>query len=693
MTSLRRAFLLLAATALATPPLGGVLAAPSSSTPSSPIRAAATPLVTAQPATQDPQVAGHASSPADRASRASRDQVIKLLRQKVKYVFVIFNENHSFDNEFGSFPGADGLYADARGPRDAAHTPGFVQTYKDAAGHSYTLSPFRIGPEQNATFTDSVDHSHVGLAHKIDVVGGKARMDGFAQADFNRVARGTPASEAMGHQYARLVMSHMDCDTIPFFWQYADRFALFDNIFATEDTPSTPNAIAMLAGQAGETQWVKHGAEAIPAEAGGHAGKLQNVPMVNDPQPFWGSQYDATQGAQRQPDNQKDGYGDNNIAANLTFASVPLTLARGAAKTLTDQDTRPATDLADVARDIPFIAGRGGNPVSWRWYQHGYDHEPYDAPGTASHDGFVSHHEGPQYFGYIANNPGFSRNLRGLGDFFADMDKDSLPRAGGVFYIRGGYANLEKLTPPIQNPDFPATLTQADRDTIARVKKGDDDHPAYTDRQISEAMAAHVINAVAAHPDIWAQSVILITYDESDGFYDHVPPRILSYGPDGLPLARGVRIPMILISPYARAHVVSHAEGDHNAVIETISELFDLAPLASLPEEKAALISGSDAKFDGPNGFKQHYLGPRDINSPTTDDLLSGFDPARLAGRKAPLPASYATIDPKVVDSLPHFAGQGCRAIGMTPTDVQQGRVAAPPAHFNTLPSTLPAYN
>ena len=70
----------------------------------------------------------------------------------------------------------------------------------------------------------------------------------------------------MGTQFARLVMSHIDCDTIPFFWQYASRFTIFDNIFATEDTPSTPNAIAMIAGQSGETQWVKHPEHLIQAD-------------------------------------------------------------------------------------------------------------------------------------------------------------------------------------------------------------------------------------------------------------------------------------------------------------------------------------------------------------------------------------------------------------------------------------------
>ncbi|MGP8210081.1 MAG: alkaline phosphatase family protein [Syntrophobacteraceae bacterium] len=100
-----------------------------------------------------------------------------------------------------------------------------------------------------------------------------------------------------------------------------------------------------------------------------------------------------------------------------------------------------------------------------------------------------------------------------------------------------------------------------------------------------------------------------MTYDESDGLYDHVPPRILSYGPDGLPLARGVRIPLMLISPYARVHAVSHAEGDHNAVIETINALFDLPALSSLPDEADALAAGDSAQFNAfaPAGFEQEY--------------------------------------------------------------------------------------
>ena len=140
---------------------------------------------------------------------------------------------------------------------------------------------------------------------------------------------------------------------------------------------------------------------------------------------------------------------------------------------------------------------------------------------------------------------------------------------------------------------------------INAAKAGDDDHPGYSDRQLSEAMAARVINAIAADPELWNQSAIIITYDESDGFYDHVPPRILSYGPDGLPLSRGVRVPLILISPYARTHAVSHAEGDHNAIIETINDIFGLPPLASLPDEAEALQNGNSPGIQPvrPSGF------------------------------------------------------------------------------------------
>src|SRR5271165_509483 len=643
-------------------------------------------------------------------------QDIEALRGKVKYVFVIFNENRSFDHEYGAFPGVNGLYSDGKNPRSPADTPGFTQTYVDAnTGETVTVRPFRVGPEQNSTFKDSTDHSHPGLAAKIDVKNGVPQMDKFAFVEWRRYARsGSVEGEATGKQFARLVMAHIDCDTIPFFWRYASRFTLFDKIFATEDTPSTPNAVAMIAGQSGETQWVKHPGSPYNPTGTGNTGVIsgsingktysgvgatEGPPLVNDPPPRWGSEFDNSPTTAREPTAPDENWDPNNIASNLTFASLPLTMMGGWISWFTDQDRNPDFDLGDVRRDIPFIAGLSGQPIPWRWYQNGYDHEPTDEGGAASHIGYVSHHNGAQYFGYVANNPAEQTNMRGEGDFFADIAKGALPTTGGVFYIRGGYYNLNypRQTAVIQNPSYPNPkgLTGAERDKIARAKSGDDDHPSYSDSQLTEAMAARVINAIAANPDIWEHSAIIITYDESDGLYELVPPHILSYGPDGLPLARGIRIPLILISPYARPNAVAHAEGDHNAVIETINALFGLPALSSLPEEAQGLADGNSAAFNAvaPAGFEQKYLGPRDANSPITDSLLSGFDKARVTGALPPLPASLAAIPDAVVEAFPHYGGKGCEAIGVTPENVRQNIPNVIPEGFNALPATLPAYN
>ena len=666
--------------------------------------------VTAQPPSQDAAITPYFIDPV-RRPQLSHAAMTALLRKRIKYVFVIFNENESFDHEFGTFPGANGLYSTGTKPRAATATPGFIQHYVDASsGQTLSVSPFRIGPAQNATVMDSVDHAHSALARKLHVVDGVPQMDGFAQSEFSGKSGPlkTPAQAARGRQFANLVMSYVDCDTVPFFWRYANRFTLFDNIFATEDTPSTPNAIAMIAGQGGETQWVKHGTDGTTAAMAGTingtsyagTGRTAGMPLLDDPNPYWGSQFDPTADV-RQPTSPREGYGARdkqgpyNVSPNLTFATIPLTaMGRDIARTLSG-DRHPQTNQADIRRDIPAIAASKAKPVDWRWYQNGYDLEPSDTNGVASHVNFVAHHQGPQYFGYLADNDQTKPKLRGEGDFFADIAAGKLPPEGGIVYIRGGFGNIQHLTVPIQNPNYPGALTPADIAAIRHAKDGDDDHPSYSDHQISEAMNARVINAIAANPALWAQSAIVITYDESDGFYDHVPPRILSYGPDGLPLSRGIRVPLLVISPYARVHTVSHAEGDHNAVIETIEQIFGLPTLSGLPEEKAALAAGDSAAFNrfGPPGFHQRYLGPRDSNSAITDSLVSAFDPARLSGTAPALPGSYAMIDDAVLTSLPHFNGEGCRRIGIVPEDTRQGVRNGVPAGFNTLPSTLPQYN
>jgi phospholipase C len=350
------------------------------------------------------------------------------------------------------------------------------------------------------------------------------------------------------------------------------------------------------------------------------------------------------------------------------------------------QDENPATDLPDIQHDIPVIATQA--QIDWGWYQQGYGPEPFDGhatinlePASTAHPSYIIHHNGPQYFGYVGDNPAFSGNLHGLQQFYSDVANNNLPAAGGVFYVRGGYYNNDGLLPADPNP------------VVQAATPGNDDHPNYSDAQISAAMVADTVNAIAQSP-YWANSAIIISYDETDGEYDHVPEQFRTFGPDGHPETGGPRIPTIVISPFAATHVVSHVYSEHSSIIKFIDQVFGLRELGKLPEEAAARAAGAaNSAYNSLNG-PQTNLGPADSVA-NMGDLFEAFDNDRLTGKKAPLPASYAYINPSVVHSLPQYNGQGCTALGITPTDYPNGYSVGgesdpPPLDFNPRPTQSP---
>ncbi len=609
---------------------------------------------------------------------------LALLQKKIKYVFVLFQENRSFDFYFGTFPGAHGLFS-AR----AQDTAGFNQPIVLTDGSVGKISPYKIPQSVTATGgqtvllypedVDSVNHAHTAIDAKLDLDANHvARNDRYAVTEEGLKgtlsADGTtytgPAPTEQQVQKGELVMGHVDCDTAPFLWNYADRFTLFDNFFDTVIGPSTPNAIAMIAGQSGETQWVKH-----PELASNVTTTNAQLPVTADPQPFWGSSLDfLTPPSEKQPVDNPGGV-SSNPASNLTFATLPLSFMGKDVQIATSFDNDPTFDLQDVQQDITKIAGEQNAPVFWGWFQEGYNHEPTDPKGTITNSDYIAHHNAPQYFGYVANNPHESqRHLKGLGDFYTALKYNQLPY-GGVFYVRGGYGNLDGLTPRSPSPAVEAAF------------KGNDDHPGYSDTQISESLLADSINAIASSK-YWPESAIIITYDETDGLFDHTKPTIRSWDPLGNALDQGPRIPAIVISPYAKAHAISHEPSEHGSIIRFIDALFNLTPLADLPDE-------AEARLKGKQTLDQKYLGPSDGTganaTPYVGNLFTAFDDARLLGTAPPLPASYALIPQTQVTTLPHVGAQGCRALQITPTDVVGGVVIDPaPADFNPRPSTNP---
>ena len=126
----------------------------------------------------------------------SPEQVTKLLRKKIKYVFVLYQENRSFDSYFGTYPGADGIYS--RKPED---TPGFKQPIINTDGTTGVIQPFRIGPAQYAADTDDVDHSHPMIVAKMDIQDSVPKMDRFAlmeEKKYMKSGRAYTAGQADG---------------------------------------------------------------------------------------------------------------------------------------------------------------------------------------------------------------------------------------------------------------------------------------------------------------------------------------------------------------------------------------------------------------------------------------------------------------------------------------------------------------
>ena len=662
-------------------------------------------------------------------------QKIALLHQKVKYVFVLFQENRSYDHYFGTYPGANGLFSTYPGanPADPYAQPAntfssFNSVIRNVDGSYSTISPFLIPRTiQNASTQTvqlypeslySVDHSHGGYIndfHADAATKSIPQNDGYALDQeglhYSTDASGTLVSSTIFNssnvlptalptlqtkQKGEVVMSHVDCDTIPFLWQYADQFVLFDNFHQTATGPSTPNAIAMIAGQTGDTQWVKH-----PAQANSNGTQALTLPNLTDSAPFPGSVNDTA--ATKPPYGPDEATSTSKLTGNpfvsvtpqinLTFATLPLSFMGNQIGTIIRADEHPATDLVDVSHDILAIAAK--NPsINWGWYQQGYGPEPFDGQSIVEnaggltynnapqHASYIVHHNGPQYFGYIGDNPQEAAHMHGLQQFYTDVTNNALPAAGGVFYVRGGYYNNDGLLPIDPNPNVKASTA------------GNDDHPNYSDAQISEALIADSVNAIANSP-YWSQSAIIITYDETDGQYDHQPEQFRTYGPDGQPESGGPRIPTIVISPFAAAHTVSHVYSEHSSVIKFINELFGLTPLANLPDEAAAIAAGAaNPAFNAPNGSPQTNLGPADALA-GMGDLLEAFDNDRLQGTVPPLPPSYAIIPTVAVTSLPHYGATACQTLGITPTDYPNGygvglETDAPPQDFNPRPVLSP---
>jgi phospholipase C len=173
----------------------------------------------------------------------------------IRHLIFIVQENHSFDNYFGTYPGANGIPAGTSNPVSLNSTPtGYVSPFHlDAKQPVYIVGdelppsaadPLDVGDSDNESVspfhlssTVTTDISHAWRAAHVAYDNG--RMDGFVYAQNTENLNGT---EAMGY-YTR--------SDLPYYYDYADNYVLDDNFFSSLLGPSLPNHLYIASGTSG----------------------------------------------------------------------------------------------------------------------------------------------------------------------------------------------------------------------------------------------------------------------------------------------------------------------------------------------------------------------------------------------------------------------------------------------------------
>jgi phospholipase C len=199
---------------------------------------------------------------------------------------------------------------------------------------------------------------------------------------------------------------------------------------------------------------------------------------------------------------------------------------------------------------IPTIGDRlSEKGISWAWYSGGWN----DADAGRADALFQFHHQPFNYFApYAEGTAARAEHLKDIGDFLAALRAGNLP---ALAFVKPIGANNE--------------------------------HPGYADLLRGQQYVATLVKAVQESA-VWKDSVIIITYDEGGGRWDHVPPPSSDrWGP-------GVRVPAIIISPYAKRHYVDHTTSETVSILKLIETRWNVAPLGTRDAAANDLLSVFD---------------------------------------------------------------------------------------------------
>jgi phospholipase C len=503
----------------------------------------------------------------------------------IKHLVVIFQENVSFDHYFGTYPNAMNLagenpfHASPRTPKSINnlltpldvnnnfkplagvdlinHNPNSVPTNPvapnniDLTGHARSngtgaANPFRLSPAQALTADQGHNESPEESAYN------NGNMDGFP------AYVGTAGPPPAGTGSKGLVMGYYDGNTVTAIWNYAQHFALNDNNYTTQFGPSTPGALNLISGQ-----------------TNGFAATLN----VLDPS---GNLLHGTHEA----------FGDaTHTASNITEI--------GDGDPLLDACSNPSLDQVTMAgRNIGDLLNAKG--ITWGSFMGGFDLTVVNANGTTGCGRQTNPTAAgtPQFTSvdYIPHHAWFQ--------YYASTRNPSHTRPSSVAAI----GHTDQANHQYDIHDFFDALNAGNLPAVSILKAPafQDGHAGYSDPLDEQTFLVNTINALQKSPE-WKNTAVVILYDDSDGWYDHQMPPVVNTssnpavdtlngpgkcltsngfqqgktptllnGTFGQPAwgrcGYGTRMPLLVISPFAKVNHIDHTLTDQSSVLRFVED-------------------------------------------------------------------------------------------------------------------------
>lgn len=507
----------------------------------------------------------------------------------IKHLVVIFQENVSYDHYFATYPVAQnnpgetpfsasprtpgnnnlatpldvnhnftplsGVNLLTNNPNNNPNAPGNGKTNDGGASN-----PFRLSPAQ--AFTNDQGHNESPEESAYD----NGKMDGFPAW----VGTSAPPPAGLANPKA-LVMGYFDGNTVTAIWNYAQHFALNDNGYTTQFGPSSPGAINLISGQTNgfaatlnvvsATNTLLHITHEAFADASDNVG---NLTLIGDADPL-GDVCSNPNGDQVNMAGRNIGdlLNDRDITWGSFMGGFDLTITNPNGTTGCNRETNPtASPSTPGSTDyIPHHA--------WFQYYKSTSNPTHQRPSSVEAIGhsFIPH----------TNTPEPANHNYDINDFFAALKADNLPAV-----------------------------------SILKAQAFQDGHAGYSDPLDEQNFLVTVINALQKSPE-WKETAVIIEYDDSDGWYDHQMPPIvnpsrnptvdtlngpglcitsngfqqgrvtpatpLNGTPGGLTgqpangrCGYGTRMPLLAISPFAKANFIDHTLIDQSSILRFIED-------------------------------------------------------------------------------------------------------------------------